>query len=109
MSLMEDLIIKSKSIIKRQSMPATGIEPEWGATYASIARLCRDDRESGLCHYLYEPGPSVWAFAGGFFEHRKWSIRRMLERQSSMKHIALHDATYVIATCYWLVFHKAAF
>ena len=91
-STTEKLIEKSKLVLNIDSLQKAGIDGSWLTTYANVARRCRDDREFELYYYPYEPGLSMSAFCGGFFEHDKSPSRLVLEKQSSMKPIAVHEA-----------------
>lgn len=74
----ESLLIKAKKVYHGESLTEAGIYVGYMFTYGKIARQCRDDREIRLSSYHYEPGPSVGAFNGGYFEHPEWPIREVL-------------------------------
>lgn len=104
----EDILTKSKEVTKGKPLALAGIDSAWLTTFAEISRRYRDNKEFGISRYPYEAGPSVNAFSGGFFEHRKWPKRLDLEKQSSMRPVAINEANYINATRYWLAFHEAA-
>lgn len=105
----EDFLAKAKKVAKGETITAAGIDPIWLSTYGAIARRCRDDKESGISRYPYEAGPSVQAFDGGFFPHRRWPLRKEMEKHNSMRSACEYEANYVNAAGYWMTFHQAAF
>jgi len=104
----ETLLSKAKEIAKGKTLAEAGIDTSWMVAHGMIARRTRDDKDFGLTRYPYEQGPSVSAFAGGFFEHREWTLRTGLERHSSMRAVAEHEANYINAAGYWMAFHESA-
>jgi hypothetical protein len=76
--------------------------------YARIAKRCRDDKELGITCYPYEPALGVSPFAGGYFEHREWAIRRAKERHPSLRRIYEYKAHYKNSSGYWMSFSAAA-
>jgi hypothetical protein len=47
-------------------------------------------------------------FAGEFFEHGEWVIRRGMERHSSLRPFYQYEAHYTNAAGYWMIFSVAA-
>lgn len=76
--------------------------------YGVVARRCRDDKYFGLTRYPYEQGPSLAAFAGGFFEHRGCSLRRAIEKHNRMRPLFEYEANYTNSAGYWMAFSEAA-
>ena len=104
----DELLVKAKFVAKGNIMQEANIDLAWMRGYGSIARRARDDREFGLTRYPYEQGPTVGAFAGGFFEHREWPIRRGLEKHNSLRPVLEYEANSINAAGYWMSFHEAA-
>ena len=48
------------------------------------------------------------AFAGGFFEHREWPLRKNMEKHESLKAVAEYEANYINSAGYWMSFHEAS-
>jgi hypothetical protein len=105
---MEKLLGKAKKVKKGSTLEEAGVEGAWLTAYAQIARRCRDDRDFGVTRYPYELGPGVNPFAGGYFEHREWPIRRGMERHASLRTIYEFEAHYVNSAGFWMAFSTAA-
>lgn len=104
----EDVLEKSKEVVKGNSLRVAGIEPDWLKTYAEISRHTRDNKEFSLSHYSHEVGPKINAFAGGFFEQKMWRIRVDMKKQCRIRPVVTYEANYIKHPGYWLAFHKAA-
>jgi hypothetical protein len=76
------------------------IDGAWLAGYARIARRCRDDKDMGVSRSPYELDPGMSPFAGGDFEHRKWAIRRGMERHPSSRPFFDYEAHYMNSAGY---------
>jgi hypothetical protein len=97
---MEELISNSKKVRRGATLEEAEIDGSWLTTYATIARRCRGDKDLGVSRYPYELPPRVNQFAGGFFEHREWAIRRGMERHSSLRPLYQDESHYTNAARY---------
>jgi hypothetical protein len=73
-----------------------------------IARRCRDDKDFGFARFPYEQGPGVNPFAGGYFEHREWAIRRGMERNASLRPLFEYESHYLNSAGSWMAFNQSA-
>jgi hypothetical protein len=87
---MEELLRKSKKVKRGATLEEADIDGAWLTAYARVARNCRDGKDLGISCYPYELSPSVSPFAGEYFKHREWAIRRGRKR-----HLSLHTHTFV--------------
>jgi hypothetical protein len=105
---MEELISKSKKVRRGAKFEEAEIDGSWLTTYATIDRRCRDDKDLGVSRNQYDLPPGVNPFAGGFFEHREWAIRRRMERHSSLRQFYQYESHYRSAAGYWMRLSVAA-
>ena len=105
----EQLLKAAKAVAGGKDPVEAGFDRQYLATYGSIARRYRDDRELGLTRYPYESVPGVSPYTGGFFTHPEWPIRKGLEKHRSLRPMAEYEAHYVNACGYWLAFAETAF
>jgi hypothetical protein len=104
----EKLLVKFRKVAAGESFGDAGLDLSLIEAYGRIARRVRDDRELGLLRYPYEAAAGVSPYAGGFFAHPEWSVRRGLTRHPGLRAIAEYEANYVNAAGYWLVFAETA-
>lgn len=81
------LFAKSKLVAKGKTLAEAEIDLEWMTYYGTLSQRAVQDRCYGLTRYPYEPGPAVSAFAGGFFEHKHWPLRRALSAHGSIREV----------------------
>lgn len=103
------LIAAAKKIGKGADPEEAGFEGAYLMAYGAIARRCRDNRELGLSRYPYEAPAGVNPYQGWYFKHKEWPVRRAMEARASLRGIAEHEANYVNAAGYWLVFTSTAY
>lgn len=96
----EDLLAKRLLVANEKTMAEAGISSAWMVAYAQVAERCDRDCRYGIKRYSYEAGASVGAFTGGFFDRRKWGLRKGLERHQSMRAVAEYEAKYINAAGY---------
>jgi hypothetical protein len=89
---MEELLRKSKKVKRGAAVEEAEFDGAWLTAYARIARRRRDDKDLGVSRYPYEVAPDVSPFAGGYFEHREWAIRRGTERHPSLRPLFEYEA-----------------
>jgi hypothetical protein len=73
-----------------------------------VVRRCRDDVDFGVSRYPYELGPGVNPFAGGYFEHAEWPIRRRMHKFASLRPLYEYEANYTNAAGNWMAFSSTA-
>jgi hypothetical protein len=61
-----------------------------------------------VSRYPCELSSGVNPFAGGYFEHREWPVRKATERHTSPCPLYEYEANYINSTGYWLVFDEEA-
>jgi hypothetical protein len=105
---MDDLLRKSKKSKRGATSEEADTDGAWLTAYARIARMCRDDKDLGVSRYPCEKATGVRPFAGGYFEHREWTIRRAMERHPSLRPRFEHEAHYMNSAGYWMSFRSAA-
>jgi hypothetical protein len=66
------------------------------------------DKDFGATRFPYELGSGVNPFAGGYFEHREWPIRRVMELHASLRPFNEYEAHHVNAVGYWMAFSSSA-
>jgi hypothetical protein len=104
----ENALRAGKKVAKGAELSEAGFDREMLATYGSIARRCRDDRELGLSRYPYEAAPGVSPFVGGYFAHPEWSVKKGLEKHASLRALAEYEVHYVNSVGYWMFFGETA-
>jgi hypothetical protein len=97
---MEELLRKSKKVKRGATLEKADIYDSWLTAHMRIARRCRDDKGLGASRYPDELASGVTPFAGGYFEHREWTIRRSMERHPILRPLVEYEAHYMNSAGY---------
>jgi hypothetical protein len=61
----------------------------------------------GVSRYPYELAPGMSPFAGEYFEHREWAVRRGIERHPGLRPLFEYETHYKNSAGYWMSFSSA--